>query len=334
MLLIKRAHATRRKNIVVRLTRRFFPITDRSMASTSSCAPAAARRTRRRAGRGGRADARPSIGRRSSGPARWMLTPLLLALLMVEFTDLIFAVDSIPAIFAITADPFLVFTSNVFAILGLRSLYFALAGMMDKFRYLKSSLARRAAAGRWQDARRELAQADARNEFQPVPAGGRAVHPAAGVVASIFADRRARRLVPQVSTRRIPMLCPRCDGSLTVTQRDGVEIDMCPKCRGVWLDRGELEKIIEPHDARSMITIATTMTTSGDLNTTTSDIESASRSGQSCLTKTDAYGPRMNTDKSTSIRVRSWITSLAVPSSPLPPPLPPATSAFANRDTP
>jgi tellurite resistance protein TerC len=60
---------------------------------------------------------------------------------MVETTDLIFAVDSIPAIFAITADPFLVFTSNVFAILGLRALYFALAGMMGKFRYLKVSLA-------------------------------------------------------------------------------------------------------------------------------------------------------------------------------------------------
>ena len=56
-------------------------------------------------------------------------------------TDLIFAVDSIPAIFAIIADPFLVFTSKVFAILGLRSLYFALAGMMNKFRYLKVSLA-------------------------------------------------------------------------------------------------------------------------------------------------------------------------------------------------
>ena len=70
-----------------------------------------------------------------------MLTPLALALVMVESTDAIFAVDSIPAIFAITADPFLVFTSNVFAILGLRSLYFALAGMLDKFRYLKVSLA-------------------------------------------------------------------------------------------------------------------------------------------------------------------------------------------------
>ena len=60
---------------------------------------------------------------------------------MVEVTDLIFAVDSIPAIFAITTDPFLVFTSNVFAMLGLRSLYFALAGMIDEFRYLKVALA-------------------------------------------------------------------------------------------------------------------------------------------------------------------------------------------------
>ena len=70
-----------------------------------------------------------------------MLTPLALALVMVETTDLIFAVDSIPAIFAITADPFLVFTSNVFALLGLRSLYFALAGMITKFKYLKPALA-------------------------------------------------------------------------------------------------------------------------------------------------------------------------------------------------
>jgi len=70
----------------------------------------------------------------------WM-TPLFLVLLIVEGTDVVFAVDSIPAIFAITQDPFLVFTSNVFAILGLRSLYFALAAMMDKFRFIKVSLA-------------------------------------------------------------------------------------------------------------------------------------------------------------------------------------------------
>ncbi len=74
-------------------------------------------------------------------PGSLMLTPLALALVMVEATDLIFAVDSIPAIFAITTDPFLVFTSNVFAILGLRSLYFALAGLIHRFHYLKLALA-------------------------------------------------------------------------------------------------------------------------------------------------------------------------------------------------
>ncbi len=69
-----------------------------------------------------------------------MATPLFVVLLLVEMSDLIFAVDSIPAIFAVTKDPFIVYTSNVFAILGLRSLYFALAGVMDKFRFLKLGL--------------------------------------------------------------------------------------------------------------------------------------------------------------------------------------------------
>ena len=68
------------------------------------------------------------------------LTPLALVLLMVETTDLIFAVDSIPAIFGVTTKPFIVFTSNVFAILGLRSLYFVLAGAIGYFRYLKVGL--------------------------------------------------------------------------------------------------------------------------------------------------------------------------------------------------
>ncbi len=68
-------------------------------------------------------------------------TPLLIVLIAVEATDLVFAVDSIPAIFAITKDPFIVFTSNIFAILGLRSLYFLLAGVMYRFRYLKIGLA-------------------------------------------------------------------------------------------------------------------------------------------------------------------------------------------------
>lgn len=76
----------------------------------------------------------------AASPGKVLFTPLAVALIMVEITDLIFAVDSIPAVFAITADPFLVFTSNVFAILGLRSLYFALAGLIQKFRYLRPAL--------------------------------------------------------------------------------------------------------------------------------------------------------------------------------------------------
>jgi tellurite resistance protein TerC len=68
-------------------------------------------------------------------------TPLLMALVLVEFVDLIFAVDSVPAIFAITTDPFIVYTSNIFAILGLRALYFALAAMIHRFKYLKYALA-------------------------------------------------------------------------------------------------------------------------------------------------------------------------------------------------
>lgn len=70
----------------------------------------------------------------------WMATPLFLVLLIIESTDLVFAVDSIPAIFAVTRDPFIVYTSNVFAILGLRALYFLLADVMDKFEYLKLGL--------------------------------------------------------------------------------------------------------------------------------------------------------------------------------------------------
>ena len=70
-----------------------------------------------------------------------LATPMLIALVIVEMTDLVFALDSIPAILAITTDPFIVITSNVFAILGLRSLYFLLAGMMEKFYYLKPGLA-------------------------------------------------------------------------------------------------------------------------------------------------------------------------------------------------
>jgi predicted tellurium resistance membrane protein TerC len=71
---------------------------------------------------------------------RLLFTPLFLALVTVEVSDIVFAVDSIPAVFAVTRDPFIVFTSNTFAILGLRSLYFLLAGVMGKFRYLRIGL--------------------------------------------------------------------------------------------------------------------------------------------------------------------------------------------------
>jgi tellurite resistance protein TerC len=70
-----------------------------------------------------------------------LATPLLLVLLVIEWSDLVFAIDSIPAIFAVTRDPFLVYSSNVFAILGLRALFFVLAGMMDRFVYLKPGVA-------------------------------------------------------------------------------------------------------------------------------------------------------------------------------------------------
>lgn len=78
---------------------------------------------------------------REPGATRWSITPLFVALMMIEVVDLVFAVDSVPAIFAITTDPFLVYTSNIFAILGLRALYFALAAMIERFHYLKYALA-------------------------------------------------------------------------------------------------------------------------------------------------------------------------------------------------
>ncbi len=131
-------HGDPEKNPLVRLMRRFLPLTTRfdgehffvrTPPDDIVATPAA----------GGNGTIEPVVSKiRRRG---WMLTPLAPALVMVETTDLVFAVDSIPAIFAITADPFLVFTSNVFAILGLRSLYFALAGALHAFHYMKHALA-------------------------------------------------------------------------------------------------------------------------------------------------------------------------------------------------
>ena len=77
----------------------------------------------------------------ATGKVARFATPLFLALVLIELVDLVFAVDSVPAIFAITTDPFIVYTSNIFAILGLRALYFALAAMIHRFKYLKYALA-------------------------------------------------------------------------------------------------------------------------------------------------------------------------------------------------
>ena len=77
----------------------------------------------------------------ASGKTVLWITPLFLALILIECADLVFAVDSVPAIFAITQDPFIVYTSNIFAILGLRALYFALAALIHRFAYLKYALA-------------------------------------------------------------------------------------------------------------------------------------------------------------------------------------------------
>ena len=80
------------------------------------------------------------VKRPVAGKAVWFVTPLFLALVMIELADLLFAVDSVPAVFAITTDPFIVYTSNIFAILGLRALYFALAAILPRFAYLKYAL--------------------------------------------------------------------------------------------------------------------------------------------------------------------------------------------------
>src|SRR5512134_3833609 len=138
MLLLKTDETDPNRNVVVRLVRRFLPVTSRFHGEhfvVRAGTPAS------REGELPGQEPLPDEAVDRARPGALMLTPLALALILVETTDLIFAVDSIPAIFAITADPFLVFTSNVFAILGLRSLYFALADMIDRFRFLKVSLA-------------------------------------------------------------------------------------------------------------------------------------------------------------------------------------------------
>lgn len=105
-------HIDPEKNIVIRLYKKFFPVTSEYDNGNFFI----------------------------TKNHRKYATPLFVVLLATEFTDLVFAFDSIPAIFAVTEDPFIIYTSNIFAILGLRAMYFALAGIMDKFHYLKIGL--------------------------------------------------------------------------------------------------------------------------------------------------------------------------------------------------
>lgn len=138
MLLLESKPAEPGRNIMVRLARRVLPITDK-LHGQRFILRAGSEASRQGAEPGEAPEPDPVVDR--ARPGTLLLTPLALALIVVETSDVIFAVDSIPAIFAITADPFLVFTSNVFAILGLRSLYFALADVVARFRYLKTALA-------------------------------------------------------------------------------------------------------------------------------------------------------------------------------------------------
>lgn len=108
------------RNLALRLFRKVFPVTPEY--------------------RGDRFFVREAAGR-EDGARRWVATPLALVLVVIEATDVVFAVDSIPAIFAVTRDTFIVYTSNIFAILGLRALFFVLAGVLRRFVYLRHGLA-------------------------------------------------------------------------------------------------------------------------------------------------------------------------------------------------
>lgn len=104
-------------NFIVRLFKRFFPVTDKMHGENFFVKE-----------------------EKAGGQSRWLATPLFIALLVIETTDVAFAVDSIPAVFSVSRDPFIVLTSNIFAILGLRALYFALAAISRYFTYLKYGL--------------------------------------------------------------------------------------------------------------------------------------------------------------------------------------------------
>ena len=189
MLLMKANEIDPNRNVVVRLTRRLVPVTERFHGEHFFVrAGSAASHEAEQPGMEEKPDGVVDAAKKGA----LLATPLLLALVMVEFTDLVFAVDSIPAIFAITADPFLVFTSNVFAILGLRSLYFALAGMIETLPLPEAVAGRGADGGGRQDDDARLAEGGAGSELQPL-------HPRPGVPDP---GRRRRGVAGRAAPRR------------------------------------------------------------------------------------------------------------------------------------
>jgi tellurite resistance protein TerC len=189
-MLLMKEHGSPGDNMVVKLVRRMFPVTERFHGEHFIVRAGTPESLEPETPGANRA---PDATVAAAPVGALLITPLMLALIMVETTDLIFAVDSIPAIFAITADPFLVFTSNVFAILGLRSLYFALAGAIASFKYLKVSLAAvLAVIGAKMLAHSWLKQTLGPN-FNFYLLGIVLAILAAGVIASILARRKGSR---------------------------------------------------------------------------------------------------------------------------------------------
>ena len=202
---------------------------------------------------------------------RWIATPLFAVLVVIETSDILFAIDSIPAIFAITTDPFIVFSSNAFAILGLRSLYFMLAGHDRSFRvpedrprrparvrgHQDHHLGRLQDAGlrcRWPRSSRILAVSIGYSLWKtrglpPTAAPRRPTWPPTDCHSTIT-PHHARRTLSMTSTftasaAHAAMACPKCAGEMRAYERSGVIVDQCRECRGIFLDRGELERLVD-----------------------------------------------------------------------------------------
>ncbi len=177
----------------------------------------------------------------ATGKPAWFVTPLFMALIAIEIADLIFAVDSVPAIFAITTDPFIVYTSNIFAILGLRALYFALAAVIERFRYLKPAAGDRAGLHRLEDLHRRPARLE---KFPPAVSLGVTLGIiAAGIVWSLFKTRggaTARAEPPAGAAPQAPIarFSPRIAASGVVTTRSPVAASMAGRARASENARG------------------------------------------------------------------------------------------------